>query len=84
MAAIRRVQVTTQEEMESTITSYLARGFLIANRTPTSVTMQKTKEFNVLWAVIGFLLCILPLLIYLIYYATRPAVEIVEIYLAAA
>ena len=33
--------------------------------------MFKAKKFEVLWAVIGFFLCLLPLLIYLIVYATQ-------------
>lgn len=41
--------------------------------------MQKAKSFSVLWAVIGFLLCLLPLLIYLIVYAMQPDVSLVEI-----
>ncbi len=77
--AISRVYVSSAQELESAITGYLARGFVVANRTATAVTLQKMKEFSVLWAVIGFLLCILPLLIYLIVYATKPNVEIVEI-----
>lgn len=58
-------------EMEGIITSYIAQGFVIANRSPVSVTLMKRKEFSVLWTVIGFLLCILPLLIYLIVYASQ-------------
>ena len=41
--------------------------------------MQKKKEFKALWAIIGFLLCVVPLIVYIIYYVTQPDVEIVEI-----
>ena len=41
--------------MESMINGYIAHGFIVANRTPTSVTLSKRKEFSVLWAVIGFI-----------------------------
>ncbi len=33
--------------------------------------MKKKKEFNVVWAVLGFFLCLLPLLVYCIVYATQ-------------
>ena len=44
-----------------------------------SATLQKRKEFSVLWAVIGFLLCLLPFLIYLMVYASKPDFEVLEI-----
>jgi hypothetical protein len=50
---------------------YIAQGFSVANKTPNSVTLVKRKEFSILWAVIGFLVCLLPLLIYLIVYASE-------------
>lgn len=65
--------------MEAAVLTYLAKGFVVANKTKTSATLQKKKEFSVLWGVIGFLLCLLPLLIYLVVYASKPDVEIVEI-----
>lgn len=76
---IQRVTVPTVEAMEAAITSYIAQGFVVVNKTPKSATLQKKKEFKILWAVIGFILCLLPLLIYLIVYATQPDVEVVEI-----
>jgi len=76
---IQRVNVPSAEAMEQAITGYAAQGFVVASKTTTSATLQKAKEFKILWAVIGFLLCILPLLIYLIVYATQPDYEIIEI-----
>lgn len=69
--ATMSLQANTPQEMESIITSYIAQGFVIANRSPVSVTLMKRKEFSVLWTVIGFLLCLLPLLVYLIVYAAQ-------------
>ena len=77
--AIKKVTVSSAGEIDAAVTSYLAQGFVVANRTATTVTLQKRKEFKMLWAVIGFLLCLLPLLIYLISYSMQPDVEIVEI-----
>jgi hypothetical protein len=80
---IEKVAVSSAAEMDQAVTGYLAQGFTVANRTTTSVTLQKRKEFSVLWAVLGFLICLLPLLIYLVVYATRPDVEIVEIFVVS-
>lgn len=77
--AIQKVFVSNQNEVDPAITGYLAQGFVVANRTPTTVTLQKKKEFKILWAVIGFLLCVLPLFVYLIIYSIQADVEIVEI-----
>lgn len=81
--ATMALQVNSQQEMESAIQGYIAQGFNVANRTPTSVTLVKRKEFSVLWAVIGFIICLLPLLIYLIVYAAQSD-QMVTITLAGA
>ncbi|MCW2994764.1 MAG: hypothetical protein JWQ18_2259, partial [Conexibacter sp.] len=65
------VQVGSAQELESAITNYVALGFVVSNRTPGSVVMFKRKEFNVVWAIVGLVLCLLPLLIYLIVYAVE-------------
>ncbi len=80
--SIRQVVVASTEDMESTITTYLNKGYVIGNRTAKKVSLQKEKKFSVMWAVIGFLFCGLPLIIYLIYYATQPDVQVVELVLS--
>ncbi len=45
--------------------------------------MVKRKEFSTLWAVIGFLVCVLPLLVYIIVYAASSD-QVVEIRLREA
>lgn len=77
--AVKQVNVDSKESLQFTTTTYLAKGFVVANSTPDKVVMQKKKEFKALWAVIGFLLCVVPLIVYIIYYVTQPDVEIVEI-----
>jgi hypothetical protein len=79
MAAVTNVPVSSEAQLEQTITSYIARGFVLANRTATSATMFKKKEFSILWAVIGLVLCLLPLLIYLIIYASQSD-QMVQVY----
>lgn len=66
------------------MTSYFAQGFVVVNKTPTSVTLQKKKEFKIIWAVVGFLLCLIPLLIYVVIFLTQPDVEVVEIAISNA
>lgn len=81
--SVHRITVSTPQEMEQTITSYIAQGFVVQNKTPTSATLFKRKEFNIVWAVIGLLFCALPLLIYLIVYATEQD-RMVEIVITSA
>jgi hypothetical protein len=76
---IQKFTVPNVQVMEARMTSFLAQGFIVAHKTDTSVTLQKKKEFNIVWAIVGLVLCILPLLIYLIVYITRPDVELIEI-----
>ena len=54
MAATQQmVEVTTPQEMETAISSYVVQGYALANKTPTSATMIKKKEFNIVWPIIG-------------------------------
>lgn len=69
--AMQTLTVVSEEQLESAILSFIAQGYVISNRTQTSVTLFKKKEFSVLWAVVGIVLCVIPLLIYLIVYATQ-------------
>jgi hypothetical protein len=81
-ASVQQIQVSSQPELESTIVSYIAQGFVVSNRNPDSVTLFKKKEFNVIWAVVGFFLCLLPLLVYCIVYTTQSD-EMVVVTIAA-
>jgi hypothetical protein len=80
-ASVARVSVDSVGALDAAITSYAAQGYVVINKTPRSVTMIKKKEFSVLWAVIGFLICVLPLLVYLIIYAAQSD-QLVEITIA--
>lgn len=71
MAVMRSWVAPNEEALGSTITTYIAQGFMVANRTATKVTMVKRKQFSILMVVIGFFLCLLPLLVYLLYYAMQ-------------
>ena len=68
-ASVQQVFVSSRPEVENAIQSFIAQGYTVQSQTEDSVTMFKKKEFNILWAVIGFFLCLIPLLIYCIVYA---------------
>jgi hypothetical protein len=80
---VQVVEVDSPEGLETTISSFVVQGFTLANKTATSATMIKRKEFNVIWAVVGFALCIIPLLIYCITYANESD-KVVEIRIRGA
>jgi hypothetical protein len=65
------IQVSSQEELSRTTAIYVSQGFQVLVQSPTSVSLIKRKEFNIVYAVLGFLLCTIPLFIYLIYYANQ-------------
>jgi hypothetical protein len=69
--ATQQVYVPDRAALDQTITGYIAQGFTVENRGDDFAVLFKKKEFSVLWAVVGFLVCIIPLLIYLIVYATQ-------------
>jgi len=70
-AKVQQINVASSVELENTILSYIAQGFVVSNRTTDKVTLFKKKEFNVVWAIIGFFLCLIPLLVYCIVYASQ-------------
>ena len=77
--AISKVSISSAQEMESAITSYLTEGFAVSNRTPTTVTLWKRKESILFWVIADFSLCILPLVIPRPLDKSIDDVEIVEI-----
>ncbi len=81
-AQMQRLTVDSVSAMEQAITSYITQGFTVVNKTSSSATLVKRKQFSVLWAVIGFIVCVLPLLIYLIVYALQSD-QVVEIVVQA-
>lgn len=71
MASNTIINVADQQALDSAVTTYISKGFIVANRTTKSVVMFKKKEFSILMAVIGFLFMMLPCLIYIIYYMCK-------------
>ena len=66
--SVTAVRVGSENDMEMAIASYISRGFVLSNRSPTGATMFKKKEFSIPMLVVGFILCVVPLIIYLFVY----------------
>jgi hypothetical protein len=76
---IERVSVPTADTMESAMLSYIARGYIVVNRSSKSTIMEKRKEFSVLLAILALALFVLPLVMYLVVYSLMPDSQIVQI-----
>lgn len=68
---VRYLTVNSDPELTRAIADFTIQGFVVASREPGQVTLRKDKEFSTLWAVVGFFVCLLPFLIYLIVYAAQ-------------
>lgn len=75
------MHVATPEEFQAATTRYLVQGFTVVAQDATSVLLLKKKEFNIIFAIVGFFFCVLPLAVYVIYYLTQSD-QIVRITLA--
>lgn len=71
------ITVHSNEELRYTVSTYVDQGFEVIAQSPTSVTLIKRKQFQILYAVLA-LFCIIPLLVYLFSYANQkePVIEI--------
>jgi hypothetical protein len=76
---LQRVPVDSRESLESAVMSYIAQGFVVIERGPKLVILHRRKRFQIIWAVIGLFLCIIPLIAYLLIYALSPDVETVQV-----
>jgi hypothetical protein len=76
--AVTTTTVGSARELEVAVANYSSQGYYLVTRTDTSATMRKPKEFNVLIAILGFLFCVVGLVIYAIVYAMQSD-QVVEI-----
>jgi hypothetical protein len=74
----RHIEVNEPEQMQLEITRLVSDGFTVASQNDRSVTLVKRKQFSIPILIIGFFLCVIPLIIYLIMYAMQKD-QIVEI-----
>jgi len=78
-SSIVRVAVPDSAALESAVLSYMARGYAIVERGAERAVLQKRKQFSLPWLVIGLVLCVVPLLVYLLVYASQPDAWVVEL-----
>jgi hypothetical protein len=76
--AVRTVAVGDPLAFEAAIAEHSARGFFLVSRTDTTALLRKPKQFNVLLAILGALLCLVGFIVYVIYYAAQQD-EVVEV-----
>jgi ABC-type Fe3+ transport system permease subunit len=57
--------------LQTEINRYLQVGYQVTSQTSRSAELVKPKKFNIILAIICFTLAILPLVIYLLYYAFK-------------
>ena len=75
---MEKVKVSSKQGMETSISSYVAQGFVVMNKTEVSAMLSKKKEFSIPIAIVGFLVCGVGLLIYAVVYAMQKD-KVVEI-----
>jgi hypothetical protein len=76
--AVTTTTVGSARELEVAVAEYSTRGYFLVNKTDTMAMLRKPKEFNVLIAILGFLFCVVGLVIYAIVYSMQSD-QVVEI-----
>lgn len=84
MQTSEMLRVSSQEELARTVSIYVSQGFGIYAQSPTSATLIKNKQLNVVALITGLLLCTIPGLIYLGYYSLILKDHVLEIRLVPA
>jgi hypothetical protein len=57
--------------MDRLIATYAVSGYTVASRTANETVLIKRKQFSIALLIIGLLLCVIPLLVYLVVYALQ-------------
>jgi hypothetical protein len=68
MAVTRTIAVPSPEALHAAVRAHLAQGYVLQASTSHEAYLFKAKRFAPIWALIGSLLCVIPLLIYLCVY----------------
>lgn len=83
--SIQNVTVGTRAQLQQTVVSYIASGYVIANQSDEGALLQKQKSVNWVVVILGLIIPFLGwfiLIIYVIVYASKPAVSVIDIRLA--
>jgi hypothetical protein len=65
------ITVAGPAELDALVAAHAARGYELVARTPGSATLVKRKRFSLFWLVVGLVLCLVPLVAYLVVYAMQ-------------
>lgn len=65
------VAINPEAILQAEINHYVQKGFRVVSQTARSAQLIKPKKFSVVWAVIWFVLMLLPFVLYLLYYAGK-------------
>lgn len=72
------IPVSNAAQMEQMIMTYAAQGFEVAARSDSSTLMIKKKQLNMVYVVLGLVICVIPLFVYLYLYSKEQD-QVVEI-----
>ncbi len=68
MAIPQVVTVANTQQRERLVLDYVAQGYTPTMQTETSTLLIKKRELNIVWVLVGLLLCFIPLVIELVRY----------------
>jgi ABC-type Fe3+ transport system permease subunit len=57
--------------LQAEINRYVEMGYRLTSQTTRSAQLVKPKKFNIIWAIIWFVLAVFPFFIYLLYYTFK-------------
>jgi hypothetical protein len=67
-SVMNTILVPNQKDLEMTINSYVAQGYLVSNKSTDTAVLTKKKQFSIPIGIVGFLCCVIGLIIYCIVY----------------
>lgn len=65
------VQVADPAGLEQAVTGYMSQGYSVLRQQPTLVVLGKNRELKWSYLIVGFLLCTIPGVAYLIWYSQQ-------------
>ena len=65
------VTVPNQNDLETAINSYVAQGYTVSNKTASTAVLIKKKHFSIGIGIVGFLLCVIGLIVYAVVYSMQ-------------
>jgi hypothetical protein len=78
------IYVHNHDELQTTVQNLVARGGIVQNQTDDEVTLYIKKKMNVVVLVIGLILCLVPGLVYLIWYLTADQNQLMHVKIGKA